>query len=75
MFCRGAGTIDVQGGALDVHMLQPHQTEFVKLCLEMHVLKFGSFTLKSGRISPYFFNAGNSPSVGAICMSWGCGVA
>lgn len=31
---------------------------FIKLALEAGVLKFGTFTLKSGRISPYFFNAG-----------------
>lgn len=34
------------------------QSSFIKLALDCHVLKFGSFTLKSGRISPYFFNAG-----------------
>ncbi|ASQ45571.1 orotate phosphoribosyltransferase [Legionella clemsonensis] len=31
---------------------------FIRLALEHHVLKFGDFTLKSGRQSPYFFNAG-----------------
>jgi orotate phosphoribosyltransferase len=37
---------------------QPYQHDFITLCLELGVLKFGSFRLKSGRDSPYFFNAG-----------------
>lgn len=32
--------------------------EFLTLCLQCEVLRFGEFTLKSGRKSPYFFNAG-----------------
>ena len=36
----------------------PYKTEFLELALELGVLKFGEFKLKSGRISPYFFNAG-----------------
>jgi len=38
--------------------LQPYQQKFITFALEAEVLKFGEFTLKSGRISPYFFNAG-----------------
>ena len=33
--------------------------EFLTVCVENDILMFGEFTLKSGRISPYFFNAGN----------------
>lgn len=35
-----------------------YQTDFIDLCMRLGVLRFGSFTLKSGRESPYFFNAG-----------------
>ena len=35
-----------------------YKSEFIRLCLDQSVLRFGRFTLKSGRESPYFFNAG-----------------
>ncbi|WP_088329312.1 orotate phosphoribosyltransferase [Lacimicrobium sp. SS2-24] len=38
--------------------MQDYQKAFIEFALERQVLKFGQFTLKSGRTSPYFFNAG-----------------
>ena len=38
--------------------MKAYQKEFIEFSIEKQVLKFGEFTLKSGRISPYFFNAG-----------------
>lgn len=38
--------------------MQDYQHEFIEYAVACGVLRFGSFTLKSGRISPYFFNTG-----------------
>ncbi len=38
--------------------MKAFQKEFIEFAISRQVLKFGSFTLKSGRTSPYFFNAG-----------------
>ncbi|MEI7064340.1 orotate phosphoribosyltransferase [Dickeya chrysanthemi] len=38
--------------------MKAYQRQFIEFALSKQVLKFGEFTLKSGRISPYFFNAG-----------------
>ena len=38
--------------------MQPYQKAFIDFAIECDVLRFGEFKLKSGRLSPYFFNAG-----------------
>lgn len=38
--------------------MQQYQRDFIRFAIDRGVLRFGSFTLKSGRTSPYFFNAG-----------------
>jgi orotate phosphoribosyltransferase len=38
--------------------MKAYQHEFIRFAIEAGVLRFGDFMLKSGRISPYFFNAG-----------------
>jgi orotate phosphoribosyltransferase len=52
--------------------MQGYQTEFIELARRSDVLKFGEFTLKSGRVSPYFFNAGAFASGGALAVLGRC---
>ncbi len=51
---------------------QPFQEDFIELALECEVLQFGEFELKSGRISPYFFNAGKFSTGGALARLGRC---
>lgn len=52
--------------------MQAYQMEFIELAKEYEVLKFGEFTLKSGRTSPYFFNAGAFDSGRALAALGRC---
>ena len=47
-------------------MLLPHQRVFLDTALARGVLRFGEFTLKSGRLSPYFFNMGRIDTGAAL---------
>ena len=46
--------------------MQPYQQRFIELAIAQQALTFGEFTLKSGRVSPYFFNAGKFCSGAAL---------
>lgn len=48
--------------------MKPYQKAFIQLALKCQALKFGEFTLKSGRNSPYFFNAGHFQTGGALAQ-------
>ncbi|MEL7561159.1 orotate phosphoribosyltransferase [Stutzerimonas chloritidismutans] len=48
--------------------MQAYQREFIRFAIERGVLRFGEFTLKSGRTSPYFFNAGLFDSGAALAQ-------
>jgi orotate phosphoribosyltransferase len=52
--------------------MQGYQREFIDLARRHDVLRFGSFTLKSGRQSPYFFNAGAFDSGAALATLGRC---
>eukprot|EP00929_Paragymnodinium_shiwhaense_P013307 TRINITY_DN121177_c0_g1_i1.p1 TRINITY_DN121177_c0_g1~~TRINITY_DN121177_c0_g1_i1.p1 ORF type:complete len:537 (-),score=148.16 TRINITY_DN121177_c0_g1_i1:101-1651(-) len=54
---RKAEKASTENGVLGT--LEPFQCDFIELALSCNVLRFGQFTLKSGRSSPYFFNAGH----------------
>lgn len=46
--------------------MKPFQRDFIELARNRDVLLFGEFTLKSGRVSPYFFNAGRFQTGAAL---------
>ena len=52
--------------------MHEYQRRFIELALRLDVLRFGSFTLKSGRVSPYFFNAGLFNTGGAASALGRC---
>jgi orotate phosphoribosyltransferase len=59
-------------------MTLAYQSEFIDLCVQLGVLRFGSFTLKSGRESPYFFNAGlfnTGSAISAVGRAYAAAVA
>jgi orotate phosphoribosyltransferase len=59
-------------------MMLAYQSEFIDLCIQLGVLKFGRFKLKSGRESPYFFNAGlfnTGAAIGAVGHAYAAAVA
>jgi orotate phosphoribosyltransferase len=58
-------------------MILAYQSDFIDLCVRLGVLRFGSFTLKSGRESPYFFNAGlfnTGAAIGAVGRAYAAAV-
>ncbi|HMH87352.1 MAG TPA: orotate phosphoribosyltransferase, partial [Steroidobacteraceae bacterium] len=59
-------------------MTLAYQSEFIDLCVQLGVLRFGSFTLKSGRESPYFFNAGlfnTGAAIAAVGRAYSAAIA
>lgn len=48
--------------------MKPCKFNFIRCCIEKKVMRFGEFTLKSGRLSPYFFNAGLFNSGKSLAM-------
>ena len=58
-------------------MTLAYQSDFIEWCVRLGVLRFGSFTLKSGRESPYFFNAGlfnTGAAIGAVGRAYAAAV-
>jgi len=52
----------------EAFFMQAYQRDFIRFAIDRGVLRFGEFTLKSGRTSPYFFNAGLFNSGSALAQ-------
>merc|ERR1719174_1823143 len=66
------GFVCVPNEKITVTSMQVHKTNFIEAAVRCGALKFGSFKLKSGRISPYFFNAGAFANGAAMRMLGEC---
>jgi len=53
-------------------LMSDHRHRFLQLALTADALRFGQFTLKSGRLSPYFFNAGRFDSGSLLAQLGAC---
>lgn len=52
--------------------MHDYQLRFIELAVQRAALRFGRFTLKSGRLSPYFFNAGSFDDGASLAVLGGC---